>query len=352
MGARPQFIKLSPLVRALEALGLGGADFEIIHSGQHFDANMSANFFSELSLPAPTENLRVAGEPFSNMVPKLQLAFSEVLHAKSPSKTVVIGDTATTLGASLAAFTLGLDLYHVEAGLRSFDMSMPEEKARTLTDRMAQVNFAPSRTGMANLENEGLSSTAVFAGDVGYEILSSIAQETQEGPDKNYSSTKPNILVTLHRPANVDDAVPLGAIIDGLNKLASEQGANITLINHPRTSANLRRFGLENQLKNFCILEPRSFRQTLQSIRGSELVITDSGGLQREAFYMGKPIWTIRSTTEWVEVLEVPGNVLLEPSDVGSRSLDYLADYKVESNPYVSSSPASEIIARHLLELD
>lgn len=307
VGARPQFIKLGPVSRALRERGLREV---VIHTGQHYDFSMSQSFFDELDLPEPDLNLGVASpgpaRQLGEMLPALAGAFDE----HRPDLVLVFGDTTSTIAAAIAASYAGIPVGHVEAGMRSFVPDMPEEIARVVTDRLSQLWFTASAAANTNLEREGLGP-AQFVGDTMLDVVRGILPRLEDPSDmeSRYGVDAGEfVLATLHRANNTDDPRRLEAILDGLAKLPCP----VLFPVHPRTRAALERFQLDAKLEAGHIrpLEPLRYLDTMLLARHARRVFTDSGGLQKEALYLGRPCTTLRDETEWVETVKSGWNVL------------------------------------------
>ena len=307
VGARPNFIKIAPL--CIELGKRGGMPFQIVHTGQHYDQLMSDVFFEELNIPEPDFKLEVGsgshGKQTGDMMAKLEGLCQE--HAFSC--IVVIGDVNSTLAAALVGAKLNIPVAHVESGLRSFNRSMPEEINRIATDHVSDVLFVPTQLAMANLRNEGLQARSHFSGDVMYDMIlhglelahkhSSILEQFQLSPKAYY-------LATLHRPYNVDAPEQLKAIMSGLSSL----DAPVLLSAHPRLQKNLAQFGIAVG-KNVQLTQPFGYLDFVVLEKNAREVITDSGGVQKEAFFVQTPCVTLRPETEWVETIETGANLLV-----------------------------------------
>lgn len=303
LGARPQFIKAGTVSREIAKYD----DLEeiIVHTGQHYDANMSDVFFDEMKIPKPHYNLNINGLSHGAMTGQMLEKIEEVLLKEKPEWVLVYGDTNSTLAGALAASKLHIKVAHIEAGLRSFNMKMPEEINRILTDRVSNVLFCPTDTAVQNLKNEGYDNfdcKIVKSGDVmqdGALFYKDLAVKP------NVTLSNEYILCTIHRAENTDDIDRLTNIIDALNEINLEMQVVLPL--HPRTKAILEK----NAIKvNFIIIEPVGYLEMVYLINNSSMIMTDSGGLQKEAFFFEKPCITLRDETEWVELIENNFNVL------------------------------------------
>jgi UDP-N-acetylglucosamine 2-epimerase len=306
VGARPQFIKLAPLSKKINV------HFEevIIHTGQHFDKNMSDMFFKDLSIPKPDYNLNINCGSHGEQTGKMMIELEKVLKRESPSLVIVFGDTNSTLAGSLVCSKLHIPIIHVEAGLRSFNKEMPEEINRIVSDHTSDFLFAPTKTAMQNLEREGLVEKALFTGDIMVDSL----MDNIERADKisNILHTKGLVgkkyyLMTLHRPYNVDDPIKLSKLLTKMSKIDSQ----LIFPVHPRT----RKIINENQLvipENIILSEPVGYLDFIKLESSSEKIITDSGGIQKEAYILKKPCITIRPETEWIETVKAGWNILAD----------------------------------------
>lgn len=325
VGARPQFIKaaaVSPLLRQV-------ATELIVHTGQHYDFNMSDVFFEELELPKPDYNLGIGSGLHGFQTGRMLEAVEEVLIREKPDWVLVYGDTNSTLAGALAAAKLHIRVAHVEAGLRSFNREMPEEINRVLTDHASDLLFAPTRAAMDNLSREGLLNRAVLVGDVMADILFRIqpklryAQELLERwgvQPGNY------VLLTLHRPSNVDEPERLHQILLALSRLEEP----VLFPVHPRTQERIREFALGEiaRAQPFRCVPPFGYYEMLAAEANARVIVTDSGGVQKEAYLLEVPCITLREETEWVETVEVGWNRL-----VGVRPGELLTALKQENRP-------------------
>ena len=306
VGARPQFIKASMVSRALVTEEV---EEVIVHSGQHYDRHVSQIFFDELEIPEPFVNLKVGSGSHAVQTGQIMERFeSLLLELGSVDWVLVYGDTNTTLAGALVAAKLNIPIAHVEAGLRSFNRRMPEEVNRVITDSISEVLFCPTETSIENLEREGITSGVYFAGDVMYDAtlhFSQVADLKQNIEDDTILGPAGYYLATVHRASNTDDKRRLYEILQGLSSLS----APVILPLHPRTKAKLEGEVIPD---NILIQEPVGYLQMLKLIKHANAVLTDSGGLQKEAFWLKKPCITLREETEWVETLEGGWNQLVE----------------------------------------
>lgn len=298
VGARPQFIKAAPVSKVLRR----EHEEILIHTGQHYDENMSKVFFDELNIPRPDYNLEVGSGSHGKQTGEMLIKLEEIYMKEKPDLVLVYGDTNSTLAGALCASKLLIPVVHVEAGLRSFNMNMPEEQNRILTDHLSKILFVPTETAITNLQKEGITKGVYNVGDVMYDAVlnfTEIAKEKSSILKDLDLEGKSYILTTIHRAENTNDINRLKSIIEALN----ESGKTVVLPLHPRTKKYVESYGLSFS-KNIKIIEPVGYLEMLSLENGSEKIVTDSGGVQKEAFFMKKPCITMRDETEWVETVE------------------------------------------------
>lgn len=306
VGARPQFVKLAPLVRALEGKG----EYTILHTGQHYDARLSDLLFRELGIPQPDINLGVGSLPAEEQVAAMLVGIGRAARELRPDILVVFGDTNSTLAGALAGSKLGIPTLHIEAGLRSFNREMPEEINRLVADHTCARLHAPTATAMANLEREGLGGQSYLTGDIMLDALEDNLALAMQLPSvrEAIGVESPYCLLTLHRPYNVDNPEVLHHILQQLGQLP----CRIVFPIHPRTEAIFKQH--ERVLPpNIRPVAPQGYLEFLQLQKGAERILTDSGGIQKEAYMLGVPCVTLRPETEWVETVEQGWNLLLPP---------------------------------------
>jgi len=347
IGARPQFIKAAAVSREISLHQ--DVNEIIIHTGQHFDTNMSRIFFEQMQIPEPDHNLGINSMSHGARTGKMLSGIEKVLLEEKPDWVLVFGDTNSTIAGALAAAKLHIKTAHVEAGLRSFNMRMPEEINRILTDKISNILFCPTETAVNNLKKEGIHDNEITSvlncGDVMYDaalFYKNLARKPEfEVPHKF-------VLATIHRAENTDDLERLNSIISALNEIS--ESTEIILPMHPRTRDILKKCKIK---PHFRIIEPVGYLQMVYLLKRCNLVMTDSGGLQKEAFFFGKPCITLRNETEWVELVENNYNVLagadkekiLDCFDLmGSKSLDF-------SKELYGDGKASNKILQKLKEL-
>lgn len=308
VGARPQFVKAAALSREISKHD--GIEEILVHTGQHFDENMSAIFFEEMQIPQPKYNLAINSVGHGAMTGRMLEGIEKILLEEKPDLLLVYGDTNSTIAGALAAKKIHVKVVHVEAGLRSFNMDMPEEVNRILTDRISDLLLCPTQTAIDNLEKEGyqnINTKIVNCGDVMQDAAMFYAQNSQE----KSTVLKKNdldkfILCTLHRAENTDDEQRLTDIIEALNSI--HETIPVVLPLHPRTKGKIEALGLSLDVK---IIDPVGYFDMIELLKNCSLVMTDSGGLQKEAFFFEKNCVTMRDQTEWVELIEHNVNVLV-----------------------------------------
>ncbi len=308
VGARPQFIKLAPL-----SVKLAGFHEEIIvHTGQHYDYSMSEQIFSDLQIRKPDIHLGIGSGSHANQTANMMIALEQAMFAQRPDIVIVFGDTNSTLAGALAAAKLHIPIIHIEAGLRSFNKDMPEEINRIATDHISSYLFAPTQTAVKNLTNEGLGNQTILTGDIMVDTMNNnikIAIEKSNILDElNLESNSYNLL-TLHRDYNVDNATTLANLITQLGELNED----IIFPVHPRTRKMLSTsFSLP---RNIRLTQPLGYLDFIVLENSSRRIISDSGGIQKEAYILKKPCITLRTETEWVETVEEKWNLLVSPLD-------------------------------------
>jgi UDP-N-acetylglucosamine 2-epimerase (non-hydrolysing) len=318
-GARPNFMKIAPIVRALQAHGDLG--FKIIHTGQHYDREMNDVFFEELGIPAPDVFMGAGGGSHAQQTAKIMVAFEELCQAERPDAVLVVGDVNSTVACSIVAKKLNIPVAHVEAGLRSGDMTMPEEINRLVTDSISDWFFATEPSGVEHLRREGKRDSAIHY--VGHVMVDNVLYQAEklaaghaEFETTGFKRAHPRYgVVTLHRPANVDDVEAMTGIAGALKEIAAELPLMFPV--HPRTRANLERFGVDLG-PNVTLVGPQGYMAFLDLWKDAVMVLTDSGGLQEETTALGVPCITIRNNTERPITVEEGTNVLAgtEPANI------------------------------------
>jgi UDP-GlcNAc3NAcA epimerase len=305
VGARPQFIKAMAVSRALRK------KFQevLVHTGQHYDDTMSDIFFRELALPAPDRNLGVGSGSHGVQTGRMMIELEPVMMAERPDWVLVYGDTNSTLAGSLVAAKLNLPLAHVEAGLRSFDRRMPEEVNRVVSDHLSAVTFCPTETAVANLGREGIADGVHLVGDVMYDVFLgqlALAQARRPAILAHRSAKNGFALATIHRAENTDDPHRLSAIMEGL----AASGMLVIFPIHPRTRAALEAAAI-HVAPSVTLSQPLGYLDMVKLEAEAEVIVTDSGGVQKEAYFAGTPCVTVRETTEWPETVQTGWNRLV-----------------------------------------
>jgi UDP-N-acetylglucosamine 2-epimerase (non-hydrolysing) len=387
VGARPNFMKVAPLHRAIQKLA--GWTSKIVHTGQHFDAKMSDVFFTQLELPEPDFFLGIGGGSHTEVTAKIMVAFEKIVEAEKPDLIIVVGDVTSTLACTLVAIKMGIKVAHVEAGLRSFDRTMPEELNRILTDSVADYLFVTEESGMQHLKNEGVADERVFfAGNVMIDslvryqekaktttILEDLGLSTSDSrlataaerplstsdsrlatAAKRPPATSDYIVMTMHRPANVDTEKGLQSILELIE--LSSRDTKIIFPVHPRTRAHMEKFGLADrldQVQNLIMTEPLGYLEFIQLMSNATAILTDSGGIQEETTYLGVPCLTFRDSTERPITVSLGTNQLLSDLDPKKTyaALQEILSGKVKkgSIPPLWDGKAAERIAAQLAEL-
>lgn len=332
VGNRPQFVKAAPLSLALAAAGI---DEIPLHSGQHYDRTLSAIFYDELALPPPRYALDLRSAEVERMQPEIRMA----LERERPQWTIVFGDTNTTLAGALASTELGVPVAHVEAGLRSGDFSMPEERNRIHVDRISELLLCPDADAEATLRTEAVAGRSVVVGDVmadAARLFGPIARERIGSDRRDY------LVATVHREANVSQP-RLGRIVEGLNRLLER----VVFTVHPRTRQALEQEGLVLG-DHVEVVEPLGYLEMLALVQAARVVLTDSGGLQKEAYWAGVPCVTLRPSTEWTDTVRVGGNVLVDDDPDALVAAVASARMPDDPPPLYGDGHASERVAAAL----
>ncbi len=305
VGARPQFVKLAPIAEAMN----GRAEHVIVHTGQHYDELMSDVFFRDLGIPVPDHNLGVGSASHGKQTADMLAGIEGVLEQERPDWVLVYGDTNSTLAAAVAAVKLHLPLAHLEAGLRSFNRRMPEEHNRVLTDHAADLLLAPTEVAMKHLAAEGLSARSLQVGDVMTDVLFQVRDRVlrEKRPLPAGLAPQNYYVCTIHRPDNTDDSERLRAIVTSLASLDKP----VLLLAHPRLQGLAARHRIDLAMGNLRVAAPLAYPDLVNAVSNSAGVVTDSGGLQKEAFLLRTPCTTVRPETEWVETVELGWNQLV-----------------------------------------
>lgn len=354
VGARPQFIKAAALSRAIRDVAHDRLQEVLVHTGQHYDNNMSKVFFDELDIPPPDHHLEISGGQHGAMTGRMLEAVESVLLRERPDWLLIYGDTNSTLAGALAAAKLHIPVAHVEAGLRSFNMRMPEEVNRVLADRVSRLLFCPTDTAVRNLAAEGVRAGVHNVGDVMYDVA--LYSRERARLESHILATLgltagEYALATCHRAENTDSPARLGAILGGLAAVARTLPVVLPL--HPRTRKLIAEHGLAHHLAALTVTDPLPFLDMVALEQAARLILTDSGGVQKEAFFYGVPCITMRDETEWVETVELGWNTLTGAShDAIVAAADAAMTRPpapTEVAPYGRGCAAQDILA-HLLQ--
>ena len=339
VGARPQFVKLAPMAKAMQGQGV---EHVIVHTGQHYDVNMSDVFFHDLGIPAPDVHLAVGSASHGRQTGAMLAKMDEVLEQQQPDWVLVYGDTNSTAAGALSAVKMHIKLAHLEAGLRSFNRRMPEEHNRVVTDHVADLCLAPTDVAMAHLAAEGLTDRSVMVGDVMTDVLFQVRDLVSESEAELPESLhgKEFRVATLHRADNTDDPQRLRAIIDGLSGL----DIPTLLLAHPRLRARAADFGIDLDAGSLVTADPLPYPQLVRAVMASAGVVTDSGGLQKEAFLLRVPCTTVRTETEWTETIDLGWNVLSPDPSRLAGAIDRPQPAQTEAAPYGDGHAAGRAV--------
>ena len=372
VGARPQIIKASAISRAIENEFSTEIEEIIVHTGQHYDANMSDIFFNELGIPLPAHNLQVGSSSHAQQTARILEGIETLIQSEHADAVLVYGDTNSTVAAALAASKIGIPVIHVEAGLRSFNKSMPEEINRILCDHISTLLFCPTPTAVKNLKNEGfamdekeiatIDKPIVYGcGDIMFDNslhFSALSDKQSTILEKFQLVENQFVLVTIHRNANTDDATNLNSIFSALIALHKETKLDIILPLHPRTKKMMEQLlSSEIQTELACldriqVIPPAGFLDIIALEKNARLIVTDSGGLQKEAFFFKKPCVILRPETEWVEIVE-NGNAQITDADfdrILNASNELLAKSDFTFPPLFGDGKAAEFIVGKIIE--
>ncbi|RQG89875.1 UDP-N-acetylglucosamine 2-epimerase (non-hydrolyzing) [Natrarchaeobius halalkaliphilus] len=329
VGARPQFVKAAVISRKLREVG----EEVLVHTGQHYDEELSGVFFDELDIPEPEYNLGVQSDTHGRQTAAMIAALEPILEETEPDAILLYGDTNSTLAGAIVGSKRDLTVAHVEAGLRSDNWEMPEEVNRVLTDHASSLCFAPSRTAVTNLAEEGITDGVHWTGDVMYDAILDARERSRRRStilEELDVAEESFVLATVHRASNTDDPENLAAIIDGL----SDASLPVVFPAHPRTASRLREFDLwDRATRDLRVIDPQGYLDFVRLLDATERVATDSGGVQKEAFFLSTRCLTLREETEWTETVDCGWNRLVGPN---ARSIheSLHEDWEPESSPH------------------
>jgi UDP-N-acetylglucosamine 2-epimerase (non-hydrolysing) len=340
VGARPQFVKLAPVAAECARRGV---EHVIVHTGQHYDPMLSDVFFDDLGIPDPDVHLGVGSGTHGEQTGAILARMDAVLGAQAPDWVLVYGDTNSTLAGALSAVKLHLPVAHLEAGLRSFNRRMPEEHNRVLTDHAADLLLAPTLVAMGHLADEGLAGRAVHVGDVMVDVLRTVRAELADTPGVLERLGMPAggfSVATVHRAENTDDPARLAAVVTALSQVDHP----VVLLAHPRLRAKAAAHGIPLEGGALTVREPLAYPDLVAAVAASRGVVTDSGGLQKEAFVLRVPCTTVRAETEWVETVQLGWNVLVEPGPAVSAAASRPAPSPTDAAPYGTGHAAAAVL--------
>lgn len=365
VGARPQIIKSAAISRAIKLLFNDRIEEHVLHTGQHYDKNMSGSFFDELDIRQPDINLHCGSGNHGEQTAKMISGIEQILQNERFDGVILYGDTNSTLAGAVAAAKLQIPIFHVEAGLRSYDMTMPEEQNRIVCDHLSAVLFAPTQTAVGNLTREGLTDSralfnngkkrrVVLSGDVMYDNSVYFASRAgQKSPILQKLNLQPKnfVLATIHRDNNTDNARRLESIIKAMLTIANDYNMQVVFPIHPRTRKVLTTALSDHIYKELIssdkikVIEPVSFFDTIVLEKNARVVMTDSGGVQKEAFFYCTPSIILRSQTEWVEIIDAQAGILADADCARIvKAYNDLADRHVEFPPLFGDGHAAEKI--------
>lgn len=367
IGARPQIIKAAAISRAVRSEFAGRIEEKILHTGQHYDDNMSEVFFRELGIPSPDYNLHAGSGSHGAQTARIIEGIEQVLMEQPYDGVIVYGDTNSTLAAAVAAAKIHVPVFHIEAGLRSFNMAMPEELNRIVCDALSSILFAPTDTAVRNLQSEGFGDIknrvhfqngkgqkVVQSGDVMYDnsmYFSAMADTHSDIIERLGLKYRGFVLATIHRPANTDNAENLKSIFRAFKDIADKDNIDIVLPLHPRTRKMIGDLSLViGDCPRLRIIEPASFFEIIRLEKNARVVMTDSGGVQKEAFFYGTPCVILRPETEWVEIVDAGAGILAD-ADYNRILEAYrtLSAHEVHFPPLFGDGHASEKILSEIV---
>lgn len=319
VGARPQFVKAAMVSRALTEHNKKGKniiDEHILHTGQHYDKNMSSVFFDDMHIPAPRYRIECGGLSHGEMTGRMMIEIEKIVHACKPDKVLVYGDTNSTLAGALVASKMNIPIVHVEAGLRSYNRTMPEEINRILTDHMSAILCCPTYRSVENLKSEGIAEGVHHVGDVMYDaalLFGSVAESTSDILTELNLTPQRYYLATVHRAENTSDKERLSNIFEALTEISTDS-TPVVLPLHPATSGYLQKYGLSDfteKNKSVKLIEPVNFTDMIMLEKNAKYILTDSGGIQKEAYFHHVPCLTLREETEWIETVNAGWNTIV-----------------------------------------
>lgn len=340
VGARPQFVKLAPIDQEFRKRGI---DHVIVHTGQHYDPMLSDVFFSDLGISTPDEHLGVGSGTHGKQTGAMMGVLDEVFARYRPDWVLVYGDTNSTLAAAVCAAKMHIPLAHLEAGLRSFNRRMPEEHNRVLTDHAADLLLTPTEVGREHLAHEGITRGVVVTGDVMTDVLYETRDRVAGSPSPFAVgmglATGEYSVATIHRAENTDDPARLEAILDSLGRVDHP----VVILAHPRLAAKCAEHGITLERGNLRAHPPIAYPQLVSAVMNARGVITDSGGLQKEAFLLRVPCTTVRTETEWVETVDLGWNELVEPGESLVRAASRPRPAATDAAPYGNGHAAAAV---------
>jgi UDP-N-acetylglucosamine 2-epimerase (non-hydrolysing) len=341
VGARPQFVKLAPIHKAFVAAGV---DHVIVHTGQHYDPMLSDVFFEDLGIGAPDVHLGVGSGSHGVQTGAMLAALDAVFDEHRPDWVLVYGDTNSTVAAALSAVKMHIRVAHLEAGLRSFNRRMPEEHNRVLTDHAADLLLAPTQVAVDHLAAEGLAERTVLVGDVMTDVLFTVRDEVSSRPSPLVEdlglAAGGHYIATIHRAENTDDPARLAEVVAGLGALDRP----VVLLAHPRVVAKAEAHGISLSQGAVVVHPPLAYPELVAAMLSSAGVVTDSGGLQKEAFLLGVPCTTVRTETEWVETVELGWNVLAQDAEEIARGVGRPRPEPTDAAPYGDGRAAERVV--------
>ena len=351
LGTRPEIIKMSPLIRECEKRNL---DYFVLHTGQHYSFEMDKAFFDDLELPKPAYNLEIGSGSHAEQTGKIMVGIEKVILDEKPDVVLVQGDTNTVLAGSLAASKVNIKVGHVEAGLRSYDRSMPEEINRVVADHVSNILFAPTELSKQNLLKEGIKESKIFV--TGNTIVDAVFQNLEISNNKGNVlndlklKSKEYFLLTSHRAENVDNREQMSKLLKGISMIQKEYSMPVVFPVHPRTEKRIQEFSFS--LEDIMSIRPVSFLEFLQLEANARLVFTDSGGVQEETCILGTPCITLRDNTERPETLEVGSNILagVESNRIMQSAVKMINGKKSWNNPFGDGKAAEKIIDTLIIE--